>query len=374
MQVRKWLPLCCVAATLSCFAAVSAKAEDFMAQVYSYEEYLLKYPDQAAKQAAFDQSVQKASPPVLTASVNQPVRISVIFPGQQVSDYWRRTVQAMEARLQQAKVPYKVNALFTKSATELRKQELFIHEELQKTPDYMVFTLDALRHKAVIENIMAAKTVKLFLQNITTPIREWRATQPYLYSGFDHELGSKLLAQKYIDLTHGEGNYAVFYGPHGYVSQMRGDTFVREIQDKSNLKLVASYYVGFNREKARKAALKLLSSQNDLAFIYACSTDIALGVVDALKETNRSGQVMVNGWGGGSAELSALSNGQLDFTVMRMNDDNGVAIADAIVMDLNGQSEQVPTTYSGDIKLLTKSDKAEEIEKLKQRAFRYSME
>ncbi len=138
--------------------------------------------------------------------------------------------------------------------------------------------------------------------------------------GIWYEAGSKLLADEYIRLTKGKGNYAVFYGPRGYVSQMRGDTFKRYIKDKSGLEMVASYYVGFDRKRAKKAALELILSNQDLKFIYACSTDIALGIADALRVSGRTGKIFVNGWGGGSAELELLSktNFSLPLCVLTM--------------------------------------------------------
>ena len=44
---------------------------------------------------------------------------------------------------------------------------------------------------------------------------------------------------------------------------------------------------------------------------------------------------LINGWGGGSAELEAIERGDLDVTVMRMNDDTGIAMAEAIKWDLD---------------------------------------
>ncbi|MCO4789370.1 ABC transporter substrate-binding protein, partial [Vibrio cholerae] len=72
----------------------------------------------------------------------------------------------------------------------------------------------------------------------------------------------------------------------------------------------------------------------------------------------------------GSAELEALAKGELDVTVMRMNDDTGVAMAEAIKWDLEGKA--VPLVYSGDFEVVTKQDSAARISELKARAFRYS--
>ena len=81
---------------------------------------------------------------------------------------------------------------------------------------------------------------------------------------------------------------------------------------------------------------------------------------------------MVNGWGGGSAELAALARGELEVTVMRMNDDNGIAMAEAIRLQLLGRDNEIPTVFSGDLALISSTTSAEDIRTLMEHAFRYS--
>lgn len=57
---------------------------------------------------------------------------------------------------------------------------------------------------------------------------------------------------------------------------------------------------------------------------------------------------------------------------MRMNDDSGAALADAIVMDLTGRSDQVPKIFSGELVLVEKGISKEKLKQLKDRAFRLS--
>ncbi len=82
--------------------------------------------------------------------------------------------------------------------------------------------------------------------------------------------------------------------------------------------------------------------------------------------------MLLNGWGGGSAELEAIKKGELDVTVMRMNDDNGVAMAEAIRLRLLDRDREVPTIFSGQFKLVSGSTPKEEIRTFQKRAFRYS--
>lgn len=320
----------------------------------------------------FNIRVQKTAHPIDSAKDYQTIKIIFVYPGEQVSDYWRRSITSFKKRMDETGISHELYEYFSKPAVDYRVQEMQMKSALEKKPDYLVFTLDARKHKRIIQRIITKKKPKIILQNITTPLRIWEGKQPFLYIGFDHATGSELLADYYVKKTAGEGTYALLYFSEGYVSEMRGDTFIRYLNENSRLKLVASYYTDGNRQKAKEAALEIIKNHPDIKFIYACSTDVAFGAIDALQQTGSRERIMVNGWGGGSSELQALKNGDMDVTVMRMNDDNGVAMAEAVQLDIEGRAEEVPTVYSGSFVLVDKEMNSSEIEKLKEKAFRYS--
>ena len=148
--------------------------------------------------------------------------------------------------------------------------------------------------------------------------------------------------------------------------------FINYVSKNSKLEVVDSYYTDFNKQKSIESTKQLLDKHKDLAFIYAGSTDIALGVSEVLEQRGLTGKILTNGWGGGSNELKAIEAGLLDITVMRINDDNGIAMAEAVKLDLEGKTKQVPTVFSGDFETVKKGIKKDKIELLKKRAFRYS--
>ena len=346
----------------------SAYGDMGMSKYWSYEKFLEVHPDEKIIAENFAVRVREKGQP--RGTLAKPVHVAMIYPGKEASDYWYRSASSFEARMRELNLPYEIRPFFSKQGKNaLRVQEKQIAEALKGDPDYLIFTLDAFRHRIIIERILARGRPKLILQNITTPVRAWGQNQPFLYVGFDHSLGSAMLADKFLELFPEPVSYALFYGSRGYVSSMRGGGFKKNILKRGDVKLIDAYYVGFNRENAKKAALSLFENEKSVPFIYACSTAIALGVIDAAKEMGRLAEVKVNGWGGGSSELDAIEKGELDFTVMRMNDDNGVAMADAIALDGEGRSDEVPTVYSGDMVLV---EIGSDVEKLKKRAFRYS--
>ncbi|MFA9373419.1 MAG: substrate-binding domain-containing protein [Poseidonibacter sp.] len=305
---------------------------------------------------------------------DKKVRIVLVYPGKQLTDYWIKSKVSFEKRLNELGIKYELIMHSTKPHVEIKKQSVLLAQAIKEKTDYLIFVLDANKHAKFIERIISKKTPKLILQNITTPLRRWEDRQPFLYVGFDHMIGSQMLADYYIKKTNGKGKYAVLYTSNGYIGYMRGTKFIDYVSKNSDLEVIHEYYTHTSKENAKNATLDLLALNDDIKFIYACSTDIALGVIEALKEKNLTGKILVNGWGGGSSELQAIEDDLLDVTVMRMNDDNGVAMAEAIKLDLEDKEDKIPTIFSGKMVIVDKDIKKEELKKLRERAFRYTFD
>lgn len=335
---------------------------------WQYEEYLDANPEQKILTDRLVRAVRNTPVP-LKIKQTHPITISVVYPGQQISDYWVRNIKAFEARLDELGVVYEINQVFTRPNLDSRQQSLSLLEAVQNNTNYLVFTLDTTRHRKFIEHVLSSTDTKLILQNITTPVRAWADQQPFMYVGFDHVLGTQALEEYYKQKTSGGSKYSVLYFSEGYISDARGDTFIEDMTHHDDYQLVSSFYTKATQESGYHAALNAIKNNPDIEFIYACSTDVALGAVKALNELNRS-DILINGWGGGTAELDAIARGEIDVTVMRMNDDTGIAMAEAIKWDI--ENKPVPTVYSGDFEIVTSQDEENEIERLKQRAFRYS--
>lgn len=337
------------------------------------DEFIEKNPEQETISQSFSELVRQPAIPLNIPPLT-PVKISVVYPANQISDYWLRSIRSFEARLKELDIPYEIQPFLTQTTNDdsLREQAKEILTAVNSGADYLILTLYKKQHQSIIERLISNKKTKVILQNITTPIKAWDNQQPFLYVGFDHVKGTQLLSDWYQDQDIKNQDYGLLHFPKGYISQVRGDSFVQYTGEKSDYKLVSSYYTDSTRKNAYANAINLLDEHKDLGFIYASSTDIALGVSDAISEKNLQNKVLVNGWGGGSAELDAIAEGKLDVTVMRMNDDNGVAMAEAIKLDLAGDEKKVPVIYSGDYVVVTKESSPAKISELKQQAFRYS--
>ena len=338
---------------------------------WSFQDYLSAYPKQQLLTESFATRVREAAEPWALAT-KKPVQVAMLVPDIQISDYWVRNKQSFILRLQEIGLPFNLTSYSSHPATTHRKQEQQLAAALNSDPDYLILTLNSLRHRVLIDKIMTRGRPKVILMNITTPLKHLGKKQPFFYVGFDHREGTRLLTDAINQMTGKQANYLMLYGTRGYVSQARGDEFISLTAKQPGFIMRQAFYTDVSREKAKQAVLQTLASKPNINLIYACTTDIALGAMDALKKLNKEEHIILNGWGGGSAELDALANGHLDLTVMRMNDDNGVAMAEAIRLDQAGKAHLIPLVYSGDFAVVDKHTSATELERLKDYAFRYS--
>ncbi|OUR96541.1 hypothetical protein A9Q84_09335 [Halobacteriovorax marinus] len=340
-------------------------------EFWHINEYFKHHPKQEQLLNDFSKVVTNL-PIQVKAKQRRPIKISVIYPGKQISDYWKRSLSSFKARLDLLNIKYQIEEFFTKPGVEIRKQAKHILQSLKGNPDYLIFTLDAKKHQKIITQILSKGKTKVILQNITTPLKLWKNHPPFLYVGFDHQLGSKLLLDRILQIHPNGGKFAMLYLTDGYVSKMRGDSFIGNLKQHKKWKLVGRYYTDNDENKIKKALEDLTTNEKDIQLVFSCSTDIAITSAKFSKKNKLD--FTINGWGGGSAELESLSlkkNG-IDLTVMRINDDNGVAMAEAIKYELEDRSSLIPRVFSGEMVIIDKSTTKEEIEKLKKRSFRYS--
>ena len=335
------------------------------------QKYMAQHPEQAALMNSFSKQVHAPATPA-NRQQSRPARVAVIYPALQSSDYWRRSLLSFEQRLKGIGLTYELKTFLSRPSIDAPLQSQQLSEALQWNPDYLVFTLETVRQRRLIEQILAKGHPKLILQNITTPLTNWQSHRPFLYVGFDHAQGTRLLSDWMLKKVNYKADYLMLYFSPGYISEMRGDTFAAEAARHEGVQQVAQYFTNGDRTKAYKATHRALEKHPSINMIYANSTDIALGALDALGEKGLEDKVLLNGWGGGSNELNVLSQGKLDVTVMRMNDDNGIAMAEAIKLDLDGKADQVPHIFAGDIRLLHSGTSTQEVSELKREAFRLS--
>jgi autoinducer 2-binding protein LuxP len=339
-------------------------------EYFTIDQFYSDNPHQAELSESFASNVT-SQPERIKMRQPHSIKIAVIYPAIQQSNYWRDSVRSMDMRLDELGIRHETVKYFSRPSGDYRLQTMQISEASKSDADYIVLSVDNPNVRRLVPSLVSKSKAKIMIQNLTTPLKEWKQHQPFMYVGFDHVEGSKMLADKYSEIFPSGGKYVLLYGAKGAVSEQRGGGFESYALSKGFV-AVAKYYTDFKADNAYEAAKSALEKNEDVAFIYSCSTDISIGASKAVNEAGLTGTVFVNGWGGTINELNLLKEKLLDFTVMRMNDDNGVAIAEAVKMDMSGQSKNIPLIFSGEFVIATKDMSQKELDKLTERALRYS--
>lgn len=210
---------------LSC-VCLAPKAAEALDAYWRLDQYLAAHPEQAQDTETLKRLVRNAPQPAHLQQ-DKPVRIALISPGGQASDYWRRNRLALERRLTMLGLNYQLQAYDQAPEQDERQQTRQLVDALAADPDYLIYTLDTQAQRKYIARLLNRPRPKLILQNITTPLKDWETRPPLLYVGFDHQRGSRLLADYFRRQAANRAHfdYAMLYRHPGYVSTSRGDLY-----------------------------------------------------------------------------------------------------------------------------------------------------
>lgn len=347
--------------------------EGFQSEFYTVTEYMIKYPEQAWKADAFHEIVEGDAKPM--AYINpKPVTIAAVYPERQASDFWRRSLEATEKRLRELNVNYTLYKYYSKSSGDIRLQVSQLADAKEKDVDFILTAADTKQVRNAVGKILAENRINIIIQNRTTPLKEWSDTPPLLYAGFDHIDGSRIIADKVAELFPNGAFFGILHCGEGEIGYQRTKGLTDRLRFYGGFTNKAEYYVDFSPDKAYAATMDMVKKYPDIEYIFACSTDIAFGSAAALRDAGLKDKICLSGWGGGSLELDLIKKGELEFTIMRLTDDSGVAAAEAIKMVLEGKRSDVPQIFAGGLRIISADDSAESIQQLRNRTFRYSGE
>lgn len=83
-------------------------------QYITVEDYFALHPNEKKISMNFGKLVQGPPQPIPTTLQEKKVSVAIVYPGEQVSDYWRRSLQSFVGRLQELAIDYEISEYFTK--------------------------------------------------------------------------------------------------------------------------------------------------------------------------------------------------------------------------------------------------------------------
>ena len=317
------------------------------------------------------QNVVGAPAVPLSKVPDEPVKIAVIYPSQDVSDFWLRSYLAMEARFNEMGMPFEATQFATGMGDNLL-MSTYSEQVARDDFEYVVFGPSELQtQQEDIKHLMDSGK-KVIVLNHDTPLQDWGDDQPMMYSTFSHLFGALNICNWVVENLGTEGTYAMNRGVPGGVDDQRSGGFQKCLEEKSNWKLAYEHYGQYQREGGFNGTQLILSGYPEVTYIHNANTAMAMGAISAIQAAGVQDNVKTSAWGGTGDEIEALRNGELIATPMRMSDDVGVALAEAIRADIEGRQDDIPLVFLGRITIVASNSGPEVVDEYEKEAFRYT--
>jgi len=229
--------------------------------------------------------------------------IPVISKGFQ-HQFW----QAVESGAQQAAVDYNVDITFEGPESEamVDKQIEMLQAALAKNP--AAICLAALDSKAVIPLLEEAQTKGIPVVGFDSGVD---SDIPVATAATDNLAAAALAADKMAELIGGEGKIAVLV--HDQTSRTgidRRDGFVNRINEAyPNIEIVNIDYGAGDHLKSTDLAKAVIQANPELKGYFGANEGSIIGVLNAITELGKEGQIVAIGYDAGRQQLDAIRSG-----------------------------------------------------------------
>ena len=153
----------------------------------------------------------------------------------------------------------------------------------------------------------------------------------------DNLAAGKEAGSEMAELLGGEGAVAIVGGPEGNTSAAQRRDGFRETAEAGGLDVIQAIAADYDREKALNGATDILRAHPELRGFFAANDVMALGIVQTLRNANRT-DVRVVGLDGTADALKAIKDGRMSATVSQYPYAEGVMAVDACVALMDGGS------------------------------------
>jgi len=302
-------------------------------------------------------------------------RIAMIFPSLDLSDAWYCGWMGFEGRLEELGIPYELTTMGG-AIDDHVLQAAHIETAIAHRYHYVIIAPGELMMQAEGIQRMIDAGINVIVWNYTDPIREWGTErypdgqQPLAYMAFSDIVGGTMMGEYALTRLEPGSKIALMHGIPGMLTQCRVGIGAA-MMEAAGHEIVYVHYADYQKEKAYEATKAIVAAYPDVDLIYNCSTAMCYGIVAALKELGLTGQIMVNGYGGGWGEQTHLWAGEINWAVMRMQDDWGVALAEIIKYDVEGRRDEIPLVVIGGVVLITDEMTPDDVTEWTAYAYRY---
>ncbi|MEN3185762.1 MAG: ABC transporter substrate-binding protein [Atribacterota bacterium] len=244
--------------------------------------------------------------------------------------------QAVKKGAEQAAKDYGVTITFEGPESEamVDKQIDMLQAALAKKPDALC--LAALDSKAVIPYVEKAKEMGIPMVGFDSGVE---SDIPVTTVATDNINAAGYAADKMAEFIGGEGEVALVV--HDQTSRTgidRRDGFVNRIKEKyPNIKIVDIQYGGGDHLKSTDLAKAIIQAHPNLKGIFGANEGSAIGVINAVRELNKVGQIVVIGYDSGKQQMDAIREGLMAGAITQNPVGMGYMAVEAAIKAVKGE-------------------------------------
>jgi ribose transport system substrate-binding protein len=136
------------------------------------------------------------------------------------------------------------------------------------------------------------------------------------YIGYNQRAGARMMGEYAVKALRGKGKVLLLEGIPGYHTRERKAGFLEglALEKNTGIKLVGSQPADWERSRAMTVTENFLQREPDLALVFGCSDEMALGAAAAAKAHGRKGMAFL-GIDGNPNAIESITNGEMTATL-----------------------------------------------------------
>lgn len=267
-----------------------------------------------------------------SASTGEKPYIPVISKGFQ-HQFWQAVKKGAEDEA--AKENVTISFEGPENESQVDKQMEMLQAALDKHPQAICFA--ALDSKAAIPLLQKAKDANIPIVGFDSGVD---SDIPVATAATDNIAAAALAADKMAAAIGESGKVGVIV--HDQTSRTgidRRDGFINEMKSKyPNIEIIGPQYGGGDQLKSTDLAKAMIQANPDIKGFFGANEGSAIGVVNAVKELNLSGKLVVIGYDSGQAQIDAINSGLMLGAITQNPIGIGAKCVEAAVKAINGES------------------------------------
>jgi ABC-type sugar transport system substrate-binding protein len=212
----------------------------------------------------------------------------------------------------------KLIILLSEGSTEKQVNDLFM--TLKKVKNNAICYLDPNEPEAAPRLAEVCRNANVYF---TTQWNKPTETWPWEYDPFwvihatpDSVHSGYVIAKRLFEHMNGEGNIVAIQGRMGNSSAMgRFEGLQKALKEYPKITLLDAQPADWNRLKAWSLTERWLRKHKNIKGIWTATDEMAMGAIEALRDANKSGTIMVTGVDATGDAVNAIIKGEMLCTV-----------------------------------------------------------